>query len=284
LYLSAKIKEMKQPVIVPTDFSETADKALQAAFELARRMHAPLHILHVIQMPMLDAAGPLGYAADAYRELRDQADRDMKVRQDNYAEKEVDLHIEICDGFVADEVVAYCEKHNPAYCVLGTTGASGFLSRIIGSNASHIIRRVNIPVLLIPGEADIRPIKQAVYCAMLESNEIPYLKSAMTFCSFYQAELSLLKVNANLQLNEVPDDIIMNEIKAEFGSKTPALLQISADSPSEGIEDFLEDHPTDLVIMVTRKLGLLDRIFEGSTTRRLALNSSLPMLVLHKSE
>jgi nucleotide-binding universal stress UspA family protein len=275
---------MNAQVIVPIDFSENADKALHFAFDLARRMHAPLRLVHIIQMPMLDATGPLGYAADAYKELHSHAEHELKIRENNLKDKGVDVSTFLKDGFVADEVVSLVNNSNPACLVLGTTGAGGILSRMIGSNASHIIRRVKTPTILIPAEAPNKPIHEAVYCAMLESSENQTLKTAIEFCTYLGAHLSMLKVNASLQLNEVPDDIVLSDIKKEIGENTPALMHIAADSPSEGIEDFLEHHPTDLIIMVMRKLSILDRIFEGSNTRRMALNTKIPMLVLHKED
>ena len=49
-------------ILVPTDFSPTADAALEYAFDLAARFGASLQILHVLDDPFVVD----GMAADAY--------------------------------------------------------------------------------------------------------------------------------------------------------------------------------------------------------------------------
>lgn len=269
-------------IVVPVDFSTTSDKALEFAFSLARRLDASLHIVHIAHLPMLDAAGPMGYAADAYREMREKAVKATDERMNKYKDRGVDIQAEIRDGFVAEEIVRYVNEMMPDYVVMGTTGASGLIASVIGTNAAFVIRKAKVPVILIPENWEPGPLKDIIYAAMLEDSELKYLKQAIHFASIYDAHLSILKVDASLQLNQTDDQILLNELRAELGDKTPALLQINADSPSEGIEDFIEYHPVDLVVLVARRLSIFDRIFEASTTRRMAMHSKVPLLVLHR--
>src|SRR5689334_3339340 len=46
-------------ILVPMDFSETAETALHYARELARQAGGELHLLHVVDDPMLLAAWPM---------------------------------------------------------------------------------------------------------------------------------------------------------------------------------------------------------------------------------
>ncbi len=273
---------MENTILVPLDFSATADKALAFAFDLARRTHARLHVMHVVHLPMMDAAGPLGYAADAYREMREKAEAELADREAKYKDRGVVWVSEIADGFVAEEVVHRAKELSPKYLVLGTTGATGFLTQVMGTNAAHIVRKVNVPVVLIPEQWEAGPMKDIVYAAMLEDSEVPFLEQAVAFTQLYDGHLSLLKVNASLQLNQTEDEPLIHEIRAKYGAQSPALLHIKADSAAEGLEDFMEFHPVDALVLVSRKLNLFDRIFESSTTRRLAMQTRIPLLIMHR--
>jgi nucleotide-binding universal stress UspA family protein len=273
---------MEKTILVPVDFSKTSDKALAFAFDLARRTHAQLHVMHVIHLPMMDAAGPLGYAVDACREMRERAEVALAELEKKYKDRGVRWMSEIADGFVAEEVVNRANAMVPSFLVLGTTGASGFISQVMGTNAAHIVRKVKSPVVLIPEQWESSDMKDMVYAAMLEDSEIPFLEHAIAFAQTYDAHLSLLKVNASLQLNQTEDEPLLNEIRAKFGPQTPALLHMKADSAAEGLEDFMEFHPVDALILVSRKLNLFDRIFESSTTRRLTMQTRIPLLIMHR--
>jgi nucleotide-binding universal stress UspA family protein len=273
---------MEKRILVPVDFSSTSDKALAFAFDLARRTHAQLHVLHVVHLPMMDAAGPLGYAADAYKEMREKAEAELAEREEKYKDRGVNWVSEMADGFVAEEVGHRAEELQPTFLVLGTTGATGFIAQVMGTNAAHIVRKVKAPVILIPEQWEGGPIKDMVYAAMLEDSEIPFLSQAIAFAQTYDAHLSLLKVNASLQLNQTEDEPLINEIRAKFGEQTPALLHMKADSAAEGLEDFMEFHPVDALVLVSRRLNLFDRIFESSTTRRLTMQTRIPLLIMHR--
>ena len=59
-------------ILVPTDFSETAETALHYAKELARQFGGELHLVHVCEDPMLLAGWPV-LASDPAPEVGEEA-------------------------------------------------------------------------------------------------------------------------------------------------------------------------------------------------------------------
>jgi hypothetical protein len=57
---------------------------------------------------------------------------------------------------------------------------------------------------------------------------------------------------------------------------------IKDDQVDEGIEDFLEDHPSDLLAMVARKRNLFKKIFKASHTRKMSYETEIPLLLLQE--
>jgi nucleotide-binding universal stress UspA family protein len=138
-------------ILVPTDFSETANLALDYAKALAENFQASLHVLYVMSNPMLgfqppDHVCPIPLVR---KEMEAQAkDYMSKVLTDAEREK---YHAELVSqwGIPAEDVIRYAQSHKIDLIVMGTYGR-GFLGHLIlGSVAEKVIRKASCPVLVV---------------------------------------------------------------------------------------------------------------------------------------
>lgn len=150
-------------ILVPLDGSKLAERALPAAEELARLMHAPLHLVRVIDPAQWDlrayGAGELtgaqatasslrteeGYAADAY----------LERIQERAVEHGISSSGEMRYGNAAREIVAMAQAGD--LIVMSTHGRGGLSRWFMGSVAEDVMRRAAVPVLMIrahPAQAE----------------------------------------------------------------------------------------------------------------------------------
>jgi nucleotide-binding universal stress UspA family protein len=117
------------PVMVGTDFSDTAAVALLEARRLGALLGAPVQVVHVVE------ARAQAWPARADEWLRDGglAAEDVVIRP----------------GSPWVELVRYAEEVGPALMVLGSHGASGFQPLSIGSTASRVTVNARCPVVLV---------------------------------------------------------------------------------------------------------------------------------------
>ena len=54
-------------------------------------------------------------------------------------------------GAAAEEIAAYAKKHKPQLIVMGTHGWGEIMTLIMGSVAEGVMRRTEIPVMLLRG-------------------------------------------------------------------------------------------------------------------------------------
>ena len=268
------------PIIVPLDFSQTADKALDAAITIAKLHQMSLLLVHVVHVPLIDAVGPLGYSADAHQALFKGAQEAMDKRVALVKQHQIEVEGRILDGFVADTLEEQVNESHAQLLVMGTTGASGILERLIGSNATHLLHRVKIPMLFIPEKSGPFSPKHVLFATQLERDDRMPLAHALGLLVPFNADVELLHVNANLQLDLQANTPLLEALKSEFPQTNLELREITADSASEGLELFLLDNPVDLLVMVPQRKSWLDRLFEGSTTRNLAMQARVPMLMV----
>ena len=143
---------MYQRILVPVDGSETSNKALLAALDLARMKGGQVRIVHAIESP-LQLTGA-AYGASLRQVLHDEG-ADILQRALAIADiAEVSAETRLLDepGRRLGEVVADAAREWPAdLIVIGTHGRRGVARALLGSGAEHILRMAPVPVLAVRG-------------------------------------------------------------------------------------------------------------------------------------
>jgi nucleotide-binding universal stress UspA family protein len=118
-------------VVVPTDFSPAATKAVAYAVELARRLPLELHLVHV-------SAGPA--SDDTLETLINLVPPELTNR----------AQVHVRSGRPLEEIKAVLDIVNPALIVMGTH-AHGFWRRVLtGDTARTVLHGASCPVFFVP--------------------------------------------------------------------------------------------------------------------------------------
>jgi nucleotide-binding universal stress UspA family protein len=138
-------------ILVPTDFSETADQALEYARMLGDHVGASLHVLHVVQEPLL-AEGVIAEArAPAARSLHDE---DLDAARASLDSRSAGTASADCAvGDTVTNIVSYASRVGADLIVMGTTGRTGIAHLLLGSVAEHVVRTAPCPVVTVRHQA-----------------------------------------------------------------------------------------------------------------------------------
>jgi nucleotide-binding universal stress UspA family protein len=139
-------------ILVPTDFSTTADAALEYAVTLAERFGASLQMLHVLNDPfVVDGIGAEAYIPETPA-LRNAMLKDARERLRHRAaprEPEVPIETEVLFGHGARTIAEYAAERGVDLIVMGTHGRTGFAHLLLGSVAERLVRTAPCPVLTV---------------------------------------------------------------------------------------------------------------------------------------
>jgi len=140
-----------QNILVATDFSEHAQRALDHAVELARMCNAAIHIVHSHALPMVYTPdgvvmGPLWNEADVRTDLSKGLE---KVVADVRARGVPEVTSQLLEGQAWQEIVKAASDGGADLIVLGTHGRSGLKHLLLGSVAEHVVRKATCPVLTV---------------------------------------------------------------------------------------------------------------------------------------
>ena len=132
-------------VLAAIDFSEPSRTALTMAARLATYGHAELHVVHV-EDPLLCAAARLHDI-----DLSAQAQEELKAFVSSSALPSTALvRPHVLGGDAAVVICETAHREQTDVIVLGTHGMSGVERIVFGSTAEAVLRRSDIPVLLVP--------------------------------------------------------------------------------------------------------------------------------------
>ena len=154
---------MIKRILGPTDFSPDADAALQYAIDLANHMGAAVHLLHVVENPMLPAA----WSSDMYTAeiagLQMTLARDAETRLRRaipcIAGSRFGFNHDVRMGPVPATIVQYACEELIDLIVMGTTGRTGLAHVLMGSVAERVVRTAPCPVLTLRAPARRNAVK-----------------------------------------------------------------------------------------------------------------------------
>lgn len=140
-------------ILVPTDFSETADAALAYAKDLAVKLGASLHLVHVFTDPYAVAAcAPEVYApvpADVRERALEEVRERLLERLDANEEQRFRGSRGVVRGLIAPHIVEYAANQDIDLIVMGTHGRRGVAHLLLGSVAEHVVRTAGCAVLTV---------------------------------------------------------------------------------------------------------------------------------------
>jgi universal stress protein A len=154
-------------ILVPTDFSESAEASLEQAAKLARLSGGQVTLLHVLYIDKirenllgLDALEHLARAVDAPADadpytasgaawrLRDAAEEKLAEAVAAVEAPPV-VATAIAEGRPSVEIVAYAAEHGVDLIVMGTHGRGTLGRAFLGSVADNVIRQAACPVMVV---------------------------------------------------------------------------------------------------------------------------------------
>lgn len=272
-------------IIVPIDFSEHSEYALKTAAKLAKKHHAEVLALHMLEMSTvaLNASDELlGQQAVFFMKLAEKKFNDFLDKA--YLK---DIHVTpIIKHFkVFSEVNDVAEKHDADIIIMGSHGSSGMEELFIGSNTERVVRNSKIPVLVVKNsDVDINFDVVVLACDLTEEAVQPYLN---TLKMFEEVASKIHLVHVNLPNDSFKSTFELEKMSADFLSKAKRSLNgmeeihlIADYTVDEGVLNFADKYNADLIVIPTHGRKGLAHFFQGSVGEDLVNHANLPVLTL----
>jgi nucleotide-binding universal stress UspA family protein len=139
-----------QRFLIPVDFSEYANQAVEYAIGLASKLGARLTLLHVIQpLPLagvdMGVTLPYTYIQDLEAEITNS----MQAYLERVTAAGLEGEIAVVHGVPFQEILETAKTQQVDLIVMGTHGRTGLEHVFLGSVAEKVVRLAPCPVLVV---------------------------------------------------------------------------------------------------------------------------------------
>ncbi|MCY7353365.1 MAG: universal stress protein [Cytophagaceae bacterium] len=266
-------------ILVATDFSDSAQNALDLAILLARSRQASLLLLHSVAVyPALETvAAPPVFAqnADSYS----SAKTSLEQKAAQIREQGIACEIRLETGSVTEVIRQLVEQQLIDLVVVGRTGTGNWFMELIGNHASDLVSALTVPVLMVPPDWPVTEIKQIAYATQLEFDETEVLREVFDLAQSLGASVALVKVNVPFEPNIHPDADYLADIREAFSRESYEVVTRDADTVSEGVVQVAEEVGANLLVLASHHRNLLTQLINPSKSKQVLAKSSLPTLV-----
>ena len=263
-------------ICVPFNFSKCAYLGLKYAAGFAKLINAELTILNCFQSSAL----AFGSAADVAHTTKTY-ERKKEILKNVPELKEVKTNLLVEHAFLPETVKDLCDENKIDMIIMGSE-ISGEREKLLGSNASSLVNHMPIPLLIVPDDLKRIKLDNIVLAADFQDfdddTSMGILKS---FADVFKAKVQVVHVTDH--------DIDEKQVAAEqkIDSKLAGLdhkfYQYHSKKIHSGLVEFTKNQSIDLIVMVPRKHGFIESLYNSSETKKMALDTKVPLLVLHES-
>jgi len=272
-------------ILVPTDFSEFADNALQYAMALAQKTGARIYLLHAYHVPVAYADAAFAVPEDISEKLQEESDQRLAEKlAKNPPPAGVQVESLSSMGFLLDVVFDTLKAKDIDLVVMGTKGASGVKEKLLGSNTASMIDRSKVPVLAVPEHCTFDEENNIVLgydLKVLKSTEP--LEILKPISKAYGAKIQVVYVS------EKYDPVKMEQtVKDEHGQESTIGEVIDSyhyyhnDDIEDGLQHYADNYGVTLLVLIHKKHSLFTKLFSGSISQKMAYHTHIPLLVIHE--
>ncbi len=257
-------------IIVPVDLSKNSKDALRYAGYLADHAGVDLLIVHCISL-LHKAVSHIAGKGEIEKDPQKWILKRIKKLKGKHPNLNIDF--KIMKGDVLDNIRRLVEITKADLVVMGTQGLHENPETFLGSTSGGLVKTTDIPVVLIPPGYKFDGITKIVFAA--KNTFVRYkrnLEPIMRIKEIFNPHIELLHLG---EMQEpVPEQSfsilqVINDI-TRYGN----------DNFNESINEYLTQHHADLLCVIRRKRGFLEKLLGPSVTLASTFNVNIPVLVL----
>lgn len=276
-------------ILIPYDFSETADLALEHAVFMAKLHKAEILLLHVIESYSFTSAISHAFG-------KSQAEFESKIENtanEKLQELTVKLHHDSGMGVkhltevgkIYKTIVNIAERESVDIIIMGTHGVSGFQEFLIGSNTYKVVMAAPCPVISVQTHATKIGFKNIILPIDNSQTSRQKVKHAVEIAKHYNSVVHVIGISSiseiemqrrfDLKVHQVRDYLdeheIANTIKIIKGDNAASITMESATQVN-----------ADLIMILTDQEG--GGIFMGNAAQQLINHSKIPVMSIRPDE
>lgn len=299
--MPSPLNEKSHSILVPIDFSEHSDNALEVAFAMAQRHNAQIRLLYSFIDPYV--AGNVQLSDQLTYEISDtdarqKIEADAHKRMDEFAsdvrEKikygklpPVAFDTVVLEGVPEDAIIEYAKANPPYLVIMGTRSYAKKQEQMIGSVSAEVLDKCLFSVLTIP-----QPVKVNIeasdikihFFTNLEQQDLLALDTMSRIFKGISAKVTLVHLPAKRRpferSNRESLRNVMEFCKNNFHDFEFDTISIDAECAVKQFRELVKENPADIIVIPNKRQNAFARLFNPGLAHKMILNADIPMLAI----
>jgi nucleotide-binding universal stress UspA family protein len=289
-------------VFCATDISDFSNHSIAWGIALAQEFGAKLYVCHVVDFPtsITYGDGPI-FFMDQQDLAIGNAHKQLKQL---IGEAQIEWEPLVTIGHAADEISRLVEEKGADLAISATHGRSGLKRLVLGSVTERLMRTLHCPLLIVRGpehnlnilsDQKIHFPKILVGCDFSEDSNLAF-QHGLSLAQEFESELHLVHVKEpSVYVNWLKTSVeyekdLDDELKIRIIDRLKNMVPQEARNWCTPETVLLKGHPHEeliryakandiaLIVLGVRGQGLVEKLFVGSTTDRVARQTPCPVL------
>lgn len=258
-------------VIVPTDFTTVSVNAAHfAARMLANQTEATLVLYHVYANE-----SDTDFVRAKLQKLKDLLLEESMVK--------VECQYEVYHDFL-ESLEKRIRHLNASLVIMAIHERTRLEQAFDTSHSIRLMQRSLCPVLVIPKSVTYREIRNVALASDFQDVEqaIPIVPVRKVL-NLFKPRLHIVNINSEIYISLNESYQRQQAVLAQmFEDYNPEFYFITTYDFSQTLHQFIHDKNIDLVLAFPRRHSFINNIFKGSHTKKLVLESDIPVLTAHE--
>jgi nucleotide-binding universal stress UspA family protein len=273
--------------IVPTDFSASADHALDYAVMLAKGMKAEVILIHATEPFEYRFADKKALIGEYNQMIINNADKELHRRKFDIRRKDM-FEIKTClyNGAVVESVMQAADNYSASLIIMGSLGRTGLRRKLFGSKAVAAFTQSKIPVLLVPADTKVQTPRSIALALASTGEELNVLDSVFSIASAFECSTSVtVYTNESEEAVEFVDHSrklkrIEEVLEKKYQHTDVKAEHVTGSGMNEAMQEYICSNNVDLLAMVTHKRTFFEEIVSRSRTKSMAYCAKVPLLAI----
>lgn len=275
-------------LLVPTDFSECADKAINFAVETSKILPVQITLLHSYEINSSLYTDYIGVNKEYNQTILNGAKEKLSDLKRDIEEANGEIaNIAVSTDSLQEAIKKCVEEEKFDLIIMGTLGATGIKEKLWGSRTASTIGKSSIPVLAVPNDYKWKKPQKILFATNQFEKNPAILNYIFELAGLYMANIQVAvftdedddKAGTFLDHKQKISEYELF-LKENYKEDTLTSTHLYGENFEETLQHFIQENNIDILVMVTYPHNFWNRIFNPSKTKRMSYHSQVPLLAI----
>jgi nucleotide-binding universal stress UspA family protein len=280
-------------ILVTTDYSPISINAFRYALHFGRMYQCRITLVHIYKIQEINISLETGsnkvreyFEADQTKKLNDFRFQILKSIQMN-PEKTNTASLAV-EGNVSRDLLNVSNYLNADFIFIGTHGVSGLQNFVVEDHAWKIIQKANIPVFVIPRNAEFTGIRKIILPTTFIEEELPVIDYTVQLAQSLKSSISLFHISKNdipSETEKKEGELFIQKYNRQNITKKIELSILKKDNFLDSIKKFSSIEKAECIVLSNNQSFRLANIYPSlfRNTKKLSDQTKIPLLIIPTS-